>query len=52
MERIAKSYRFKKESVDKLEAIQVALEQELGTKISATAAIEILINKYHNEHIK
>jgi len=52
MERVAKSYRFKKESVDKLEEIRAAVESDLGMKISATAAIEFLINKYHADHIK
>lgn len=52
MERVSKSYRFKKDSVDKLEVIRAAMEKELGSKISATAALEILINKYHSEYIK
>lgn len=52
MGRISKSYRFKRDTIDKLEDIQISIENDLGTKISATAAIEILINKYHNENIK
>lgn len=52
MERVAKSYRFKKDSVDKLEIVRAAIEHDLGIKISATAAIEFLINKYHTNHIK
>lgn len=52
MELLPKSYRFQKETVDKLEEVRGYIEKDLGTRINATAALEILITKYHNEYIK
>lgn len=49
MERISKTYRFKKETVEHLEAVRESIEKELGMKVSSTAAIEILINKAYKE---
>lgn len=45
MERISKTYRFKKETVEQLEVLREKLEKQLGIKMSATSTIEYLINK-------
>lgn len=46
-----KSYRFQQETIDKLEKVRKSIEEDLGTRITASAALEILINKYYKEHI-
>src|SRR5690625_5252447 len=48
--RVAKTYRFKSETVDQLETVRAMLEEKLGMKVSATAAIEYLINNYYREN--
>lgn len=52
MELKPRSYRFQQQTLDKLEEIRDFIEKDLGTKINATSALEIIITRYHKEHIK
>lgn len=47
-----RSYRFQQATIDKMEEVREHIEKDLGTKISATSALEILITKYHKEYIQ